>query len=225
MADWKEEETAFLDELLSGERPNVELCCRQCNHKEDLWRCVECFGGPIYCMACMAKTHRTIPFHRVEEWKGTHFESAWLWQTGLVLHLGHFGDPCPTSGPPINPDLAWQAGEDPLTAAFSGGARPARRVVDGHKVVVVLHTNGVHHCLVRPCCCPNAGDDKAQFLAAQLYPASLKDIRTVATFALLDDHHMSVLECHCSTYAFYNRLCRITNKAFPQTVPVSTSVH
>lgn len=41
------------------------------------------------------------PLHRVEAWKGTHFEPAWLWQNGVVIHLGHNGAPCPA-------DAVWQ---------------------------------------------------------------------------------------------------------------------
>ncbi|KAH6905174.1 hypothetical protein BKA70DRAFT_1108324, partial [Coprinopsis sp. MPI-PUGE-AT-0042] len=161
--------------------------------------------------------HQSSPFHRVEIWSTTHFEPSWLWRTGLVIQLGHHGlqcmsrpndNPLPTASSfPSDDVLVQDDNYDTFTSTFDHGARPPHRTVDGAKVVVVLHSNGVHHCLFHTCQCPNSKPERQQFLAYGLYPASLKDVRTVATFSLLDDHHMSTVECHTSTYAFYNRLC------------------
>lgn len=52
----------------------------------------------MQCSECCREAHTFLPFHRVEAWKGTHFEPAWLWQNGLVIHLGHNGDKCPVDG-------------------------------------------------------------------------------------------------------------------------------
>ncbi|KAH6867327.1 hypothetical protein BKA70DRAFT_1071514, partial [Coprinopsis sp. MPI-PUGE-AT-0042] len=59
------------------------------------WRCLDCFSCPILCVTCMRSRHSSLPFHRVEIWRDTHFEPSWLWKTGLVVHLGHRGQPCP----------------------------------------------------------------------------------------------------------------------------------
>ncbi|KAH6897562.1 hypothetical protein BKA70DRAFT_1231504 [Coprinopsis sp. MPI-PUGE-AT-0042] len=172
MNDWVEVKDVFLEELLNHERPLLDMQCELCSLHDNLWRCLS--------------RHSSLPFHRVEIWRDTHFEPSWLWKTGLVVHLGHHGQPCPTSEP-----------------------------LDGSDPDHPFHDNdpGEFHWEV-------AEDDfTTRLLASGLYPASLKDIRTVATFPLLDDHHMSTVECHTSTYSFYNCLCRVTNKAFPQTVP------
>lgn len=49
----------------------------------------------MQCSECCRNSHLYLPLHRVEVWKGTHFEPAWLWQNGVVIHLGHNGAPCP----------------------------------------------------------------------------------------------------------------------------------
>lgn len=51
----------------------------------------------MQCSECCRKSHIYLPLHRVEAWKGTHFEPAWLWQNGVVIHLGHNGAPCPAA--------------------------------------------------------------------------------------------------------------------------------
>jgi len=33
--------------------------------------------------------------HRFQYWNGRYFRTASLWETGLVLNLGHNGSPCP----------------------------------------------------------------------------------------------------------------------------------
>ncbi len=41
------------------------------------------------------KQHKQLPFHRVDRWNGKFFAMAALWQTGVKIHLGHHGMPCP----------------------------------------------------------------------------------------------------------------------------------
>lgn len=54
----------------------------------------------MLCEDCCRTTHKFLPLHRVETWQGDHFEQAWLWQNGIILHLGHGGEPC-DAAPPI----------------------------------------------------------------------------------------------------------------------------
>lgn len=48
----------------------------------------------MLCNDCCRIAHKHLPLHRVECWAGTHFQPAWLWQNGYVLHLGHGGEAC-----------------------------------------------------------------------------------------------------------------------------------
>ena len=56
-------------------------------------------------------------------------------------------------------------------------------------------------------------------LDLELLPASYDNIKTVFTFRCLDDYHLSNLECKMTAYQYFQQLRRITNPAFPQSVP------
>ncbi|KDQ56924.1 hypothetical protein JAAARDRAFT_131973, partial [Jaapia argillacea MUCL 33604] len=60
-----------------------------------IWRCTNCLGCPLLCASCCRTTHRRLPYHRVEEWKGDSFEPGWLSSVGIEIHLGHLGEICP----------------------------------------------------------------------------------------------------------------------------------
>jgi CxC2 like cysteine cluster associated with KDZ transposases len=100
------------------------------------------------------------------------------------------------------------------------GARPDGRSVDGARVLVVVHTNGIHHALCEFCQCEGCPDEDVQLLRMGLYPASHKEVRTVFTFAVLDLHLLENLECYTSSMHFYSKLRRLTNEVFPKKTPV-----
>lgn len=85
----------LLQSLLSKETlPNS--ICGKCNERQSRWRCKECFLAQPLCRFCMRHTHMDQPFHRIERWCGTHFQSAYLWQVGIYIRLGHadLSPPC-----------------------------------------------------------------------------------------------------------------------------------
>jgi hypothetical protein len=86
----------YLSRLLRNEAPPIDNQCTSCHVRQCHWRCKDCLGGAAQCTECFRDTHRLLPFHRVENWTGTHFEPAWLFQAGVEIHLGHNGIPCPT---------------------------------------------------------------------------------------------------------------------------------
>ncbi|EAU81166.2 hypothetical protein CC1G_10453 [Coprinopsis cinerea okayama7 len=236
MADWIPHKGQFLSAILEGERKAC-IACAGCGGPEPLWRCLECVGRRELCRVCMREKHRDLPFHRVERWDETHWNPAWLWQIGVVIPLGHGGAPCPTpqgffqegdegddeeywTDEEIDPEDNTGEGEPWLDEdKFSFAAKPNGRRIGDDRVVIVMHTNGVHHVLFHVCGCPDHPSETRQFLDMRLYPASVKTVRSVATFDLLDDYHMNQVECHTSTYHYFAKLRRVTNKAFPHTVP------
>ncbi|KAF8816201.1 hypothetical protein BYT27DRAFT_7022290, partial [Phlegmacium glaucopus] len=58
-----------------------------------------------------------------------------------------------------------------------------------------------------------------QLLDLQMLAASYDKIKTVFSFHCLDDYQLSNLECKTSAYQYYQKLRRLTNPAFPQSVP------
>jgi hypothetical protein len=91
----------------------------------------------------------------------------------------------------------------------------------GAKLMVVVHTNGIHYLPVHVCRCPNAATEDIQLLQMRYYPSTYKQIGTIFTFQLLDDYLLENLECQTSTYNYFQKLRRMTNKAVPQSIPVS----
>lgn len=193
-------------------------------------------------MDCCREAHQAHPFHRIEVWQNTHFSPAWLWQTGVSIHLGHAGNACPSnagdedSGGQMEelptPTLSYVAAptefddaddeiDDPRHEySWSDAGGPSKHSHPGSSVVVVVHTNAVHHLRVFPCTCPNAPAMVQQYLRMGFYPSTYKEVETVFTFQVLDDHLMENLECQTSAHHYYSKLRRMTNKIFPQTVAV-----
>jgi hypothetical protein len=63
------------------------------------------------------------------------------------------------------------------------------------------------------------GKPDEQLLDLQMLAASYDKIKTVFSFHCLDDYRLSNLECKTSAYQYYQKLRRLTNPAFPQSVP------
>ncbi|KAG2058798.1 hypothetical protein BDR06DRAFT_861126, partial [Suillus hirtellus] len=59
------------------------------------YKCHGCFGEPLYCTSCCRTQHQRHPFHRVSQWTGSFFEESCLVKSGIVIWLGHNGNPCP----------------------------------------------------------------------------------------------------------------------------------
>ncbi|KAI6018405.1 hypothetical protein EDC04DRAFT_2902121 [Pisolithus marmoratus] len=71
--------------------------------------CVHAWCGPS-----AVKTHKNLPFHKVQRWNGTPYEATSLMELGFLWHIGHGGLPCPRG--PENPNLEesdYESGEGP----------------------------------------------------------------------------------------------------------------
>ncbi|KAG1843030.1 hypothetical protein F4604DRAFT_1517518, partial [Suillus subluteus] len=53
-----------------------------------------------------------------------------------------------------------------------------------------------------------------------MFPASTSRPRTAFTFDVLDHFLIDALECKTSAMSFFQKLRRLTNNAFPDSVPV-----
>ncbi|KAH6896060.1 hypothetical protein BKA70DRAFT_1375637 [Coprinopsis sp. MPI-PUGE-AT-0042] len=224
MRDWKaHKERLYLDEILYAEAPKSQTCSQCFQPSAEIWRCTDCFSSPLYCRSCCRTSHERNPLHRVEVWNSTHFTPSRLWRCGLVLSLcatGHCKDSF--TDPPVVDAL-------PAVGDSTFGAKPEFRAHDDIRVLVVVHTNGVHHVLVKFCTCAEPHDvhdghddpldEDIQLLRASLYPASHKEIRTAFTFAVMDNYLLDNLECYTSAFHYFSKLRRMTNQVFPKKVP------
>jgi hypothetical protein len=80
-----------------------------------------------------------------------------------------------------------------------------------HRNLRVLHTNGIHEVAIRFCGCTQQVPHHLQLLRMGFYPASQIDVRTVATFRLLQLLHLLSLTSKCSVYDQCRTLERLTS--------------
>jgi len=158
--------------------------------------------------------HAYHPFHIIDIWTGTHFSWTTLYDLGYVLHLGHGGDRCPSAGD-------WD--EEPM----AGKPPPDADITDHSKDddVVIVSMNGVHKHRIRWCACRHCPKPYMQLFHMGLYPASMSNPGTAFTFQMLQYFHTDAMECRTSASNYFNKLRRLTNKSFPDTVPVSTTIY
>ncbi|KAI5989415.1 hypothetical protein F5J12DRAFT_680170, partial [Pisolithus orientalis] len=57
--------------------------------------CMSCSGMHAWCGPCAVEAHQNLPFHKVQKWNGTHYQTASLMELGFLWHIGHGGGPCP----------------------------------------------------------------------------------------------------------------------------------
>ena len=83
--------------------------------------------------------------------------------------------------------------------------------VSCHSQLLVLHTNGIHEVAIQSCGCQRAIPVHTQLLRRRFYPASQINVRTCATFELLDQLHKLSLTTKSCTYDLYRTLEKLTN--------------
>ena len=135
------------------------------------------------------------------------------------MHLGHNGQPCPHGGyfvDPNNMENDWEDVED-------NDGSPHLAQPQGRTYMMVIHTNGVHYCIIRYCACLGAEEAHIQLMKADLFPATTKEPRTVFTFQILDDFIRENLKCDTLAMNYYSKIHRITSNAFPHLVLVSSN--
>ena len=140
-----------------------------------------------------------------------------------MVHLGHGGAPCPSGGLDgediaSNVEDEWEDIEDKQ--------RPHHLLAGTDRSCLTLvHTSGIHFCDVRYCNCPGAETSHLQLATAGLFPATVKEPRTVFTFQVLDDFIQDNVECGTLAMNYYSKLQRVTSNVFPNLVPVSSRHH
>jgi hypothetical protein len=115
----------------------------------------------------------------------------------------------------------WEDEDDRPSKAHMPRFAPRPPPTDGagNKFITIVHTNGFHALPVVWCCCQeNLENRDLQLLDLRLYPTSTDRIRTVFTFACLDDHRYDYLECKSSRFQYHNKLRRLTCPLYPDAV-------
>ncbi|KAF9038738.1 hypothetical protein BJ165DRAFT_1531802 [Panaeolus papilionaceus] len=197
LADWLHVRDEFLDIILQHEGiPDGcrDPACSNCGlptspttEGQSVVRCLDCFNtSQVLCQSCSLHQHKHLPFHCIEKWNGTFFVKSLLYELGLVRQLGHEGSDCPNR---------------------------AEKLLDGDiQTLQVIHTTGVFKLSVRYCGCrPNMAPRYRQLLRERLFPASLRRIRSVFTFDILDTFHSLNLDGKITSYDYYNHILQKTD--------------
>jgi hypothetical protein len=211
----------FLQALLEGEAPHGDGICWVCKSKQGLIKCLDCFGRHLACRECCISEHQNHPFHRVELWNGSSFLKSSLYKLGFVMYLGHGGQTCPCI---VEGGDIWEDVElDPETGFCPEDWQeiPEEKVKKGpENTLVIVDSLGVFRHRIGWCQCPGALDHKMQLFHDSLFPASLDQPSSAFTFSVLDHFYIDAMECKTAAHSFFRKLCRITNNAFPNNVPV-----
>ena len=154
-------------------------------------------------------------------WNGKYFCKMTLHEQGYILHLGHHGGLCPATM------KAWT--DEQGHSAVSKGKTLFQSALGGkcddileYGVLNIVHTTGVFQHRVRWCQCQDAPERAVQLFRMRLFSSSHIRPETAFTFDVLDHFHIDAMECKTAAASFVKKLCRLTNNAFPHTVPVST---
>ncbi|KAJ7673933.1 hypothetical protein DFH06DRAFT_1319055 [Mycena polygramma] len=173
--------------------------CRRCNAPagETIYRCRECFKGPLCCAKCIVETHHYTPFHRIEEWIGTHFVPASLSEKGLIIYT------CPKSD--------------------GTRCKDVNETSVQQREMVLGDDNGFHTIRIEYCSCTAGIGEKVadhwdQLMGVQLFPASFDLPKTVFTYTLMKRFHIHCLTSKKSPYDFVKALYKLTNNAFSHSV-------
>jgi len=89
----------------------------------------------------------------------------------------------------------------------------------------IVHSTGIfiHHLKWCRCSDSKLEDRHLQLLRSGILPSSIVKPKTAFTFDVLDNFLIDALECKTSARSFYQKLCRLSNNAFPDSLPVSNS--
>lgn len=245
MSEWLQYRDEYLKAMLEREAPPPSGICAQCTQSM-VWRCHDCLGEPVFCSSCVVTTHQPLPFHRVSKWNGRTFYHSSLSDAGLVLNIGHGGQPCPAyvTGTCVNsacaddpnedihldsesPCLATSSNLSPLTSWEAAGINldtvkaPQHLDTDGNPWLTVVDTTGIHQIPIRYCRCPESLliPEYLLLLHLGLYPASTSQPRTVFTFRALHDYDLLNLETKATPQRYLAKLQRQTTNIFTDTLP------
>lgn len=109
---------------------------------------------------------------------------------------------------------------EPLFDHSEKTSRRTRTANSGNPLLTLVNQTGVFDMEVLFCICPNSEDKDEQLLKAGLLPSTFKQIETAFTFSVLDDFLTDNLECKTTAQQYYSKLQSITNRMFPDHVPV-----
>ncbi|TFY50876.1 hypothetical protein EVJ58_g10849, partial [Rhodofomes roseus] len=189
LEEWAAKIDDWLLELirLEGRAEFTDDACPSCDTGRAEYRCADCADLQLYCADCTVRNHSRNPWHRLTQWVKTHFRRTDLKSLGIRIQLGHPpGERCPNPKAAFNNDF------------------------------VILDLTGIHRVGVDYCDCPNKTQLPIQLMRARLFPATVTNPKTAATYRLLEHFHVLRSQSKTSAYEFYHTLARRTDNIDPE---------
>jgi hypothetical protein len=142
------------------------------------------------------------------------------------MYLGHGGGRCPCI---VEEEDIWEdVDADPETGFCLEDLQeiPEEKVQKGPRnTLIIVDSLGVFRHRIGWCQCPGRRDHKMQLFYDSLFPASSDQPLSAFTFAVLDHFYIDAMECKTAAHSFFRKLCRMTNNAFPNNVPIGGLNH
>lgn len=180
------------DEFLAHDR--ICATCTAAGRQDHpaAYRCRDCFGRPPACKACLLDSHTYLPFHDIQEWTSPgFFRRVSLLHLGLIIYLGHGGQPCPS-----------------ITNSVPLSLR-------------VIHSNGLHDVWVQPCQCDRAATScrgpsttAYQLWRSGLFPSSFDRVYDVVSLSAISMFQSLVVKARVNASAFIAALRRTSVDVF-----------
>lgn len=156
---------------------------------------------PTFCIALKYVLLSTLffPARKIsclpqQKWNGLYFERTTLQHLGLQVQLGH-----PSTHQCPLPDRASKSN------------------------FVIIAADGIHHVNLNYCGCQLSLPKHVQLLRARLFPSTVTDPRTAATFNVLETFQMLNFTSKISTFEYYQSLARRTDNTGVVSLPVRLS--
>ncbi|KAF6755728.1 hypothetical protein DFP72DRAFT_990059 [Ephemerocybe angulata] len=169
---------------LEGRGVDPPSTCAHCTSEAPpIYRCLVCYNGGLMCESCIRTQHTRLPTHRIQRWNGIHFTQTTLKAVGLRIQLGHPpGERCPLS------ESAWA--DD----------------------FVIVDCDAVHNVGLDFCRCGATSKSHVeQLLERRLYPATVSNPKTAATFRALELFELFQYEAKISPFEFFKAIARLTD--------------
>ncbi|KAJ7575193.1 hypothetical protein C8J56DRAFT_801798 [Mycena floridula] len=186
MKRWKLFVPRFLDELCRwdgrGDCLGQAVCSTCQGLGLRLFRCKDCSPHALVCQRCLVGQHERHPLHLVEVWD----DNRRLFYRVSLKSLG----------------LKIQLGHEDHGTCY---------LPEPTKNFIILHSNGIHDVQVDYCGCASGKDHWIQLLRHRLYPATVDQPNTAATFACLDEGVAHGYAAQETSYEYYKILEQLTD--------------
>jgi len=128
---------------------------------------------PFIGYAWVQRSHFFVYTNDLQKWNGLYFEKVTLKSLGLRHQLGHLDGVCSLPQPAFNDDF------------------------------VVIDIDGIHEVAIDYCGCQQSLPKTVQLLRARLFPSTVFDPKTAATFHVLETFQMLSFTSKVSAFEFY----------------------